>query len=262
MTDSAVALNPGPSSQIAQIEVRNNSKLITGTWRASPPFVSSAAQAVNANNLAQEAQTYVAAGIAAGLNTVTPASMEGIKLGSRLMVINADGTNVEQVIVSATTSKTLTATFASGKASNWLIYGLNVTETGSWTPVIAGSLGAGRQRYKVQQGNYVKSGNKVHVKGYVVLSAKDEATAGAIQISGLPFNPDPARDTYSVVSIGFYDGWAFAQGYSQFAGVVDPSLLGVIGLRKMGSGRPGTSVNATEMGGGAAIVFEATYYTY
>src|SRR5207245_11727106 len=96
----------------------------------------------------------------------------------------------------------------------------------------------------------------------VALSSKDSATSGAVQIIGLPFNPDPTRDTYSTVSIGFYDGWTFAAGYTQFAGVVDPSLLGVIGLRKMGSGRPGTSAAPAEMGATASIVFEATYYTH
>src|SRR2546422_11207161 len=55
------------------------------------------------------------------------------------------------------------------------------------------------------------------------------------------FNPDPTSNTYSTVSIGFYDGWRFEAGYSQFAGVIEPSPVGVIGLRKMGSGRPGRS---------------------
>jgi len=262
MTTSAIGVNHGPNAQISQIDVRNNSKLMTGAWKAAAPFMSETAQVVNANNLAQQAQTYVLAGISAGLNTVTPATMEGIKLGSRLMAINADGTNVEQVIVSATAGRTFTATFVSAKAANWLIYGLSTTESGRWTPVIAGSMTAGTQTYKVQQGSYVKSGNKVHIKGYVALSSKGGTTAGAIQIIGLPFNPDPSANTYSTVSIGFYDGWSFESGYSQFAGVIDPALLGIIGLRKMGSGRPGTSITPAEMGATASIIFEATYYTY
>src|SRR5439155_23790285 len=180
----------------------------------------------------------------------------------RLMAINADGTNIEQVIVSATAGSTFTASFASAKAANWLVYGLNTTESGVWTPVVAGSVTAGTQSYKVQQGNYVKSGNKVHVKGYIALSAKDRTTAGAVQIIGLPFNPDPTRNTYSTMAIGFYDGWTFAGGYTQFAGVVDPSPFGVIRLRKMGSGRPGTSVAPGEMAATASIIFEVTYYTY
>ena len=262
MTTSAIGVDYGPNPQISQIDIRNNSKLITGSWKAAAPFMSVTAQAVNANNLAQQAQTYVVASISAGPNTVTPASMEGIKLGGRLMAINADGTNVEQVIVRATAARTFVATFGSAKAANWLIYGLNTTESGTWTPAIVGSMTAGGQTYKVQQGNYVKSGNKVHVKGYLALSSKGGTTAGTIQIIGLPFNPDPTSNTYSTVSVGFYDGWRFEAGYSQFAGVIEPSPVGVIGLRKMGSGRPGTSVTAAEMGGTASIIFEATYYTY
>jgi hypothetical protein len=262
MTTSAIGIEYGSNPQISQIDIRNNSKLVTGPWKAAAPFINASPQALNANNLTQQAQTYVAAGILPGPNTVTPASMEGIKLGHRLMAINADGTNVEQTIVTSTSARTFAATFASAKAANWLIYGLNATESGIWTPTVVGAVTAGTQTYRVQQGNYVKSGNKVHIKGHLALSSKGGTTAGAVQITGLPFNPDPSSNTTSTVSIGFYDGWTFEPGYSQFAGVIDPSAVAIIGLRKMGSGRPGATVTAAEMGATATIIFEATYYTY
>ena len=56
--------------------------------------------------------TTVAASIAVGSETVTPASMTGITTGSILWVANSDGSNAEVVTVSGTTGTTFTATFA------------------------------------------------------------------------------------------------------------------------------------------------------
>ncbi len=63
----------------------------------------------------------VVAGIAAGVQTVTPTSMVGISVGVSVLARNAIGTNSEVVIVSATTPTTFTATFTSAKAGNWVV---------------------------------------------------------------------------------------------------------------------------------------------
>ena len=59
--------------------------------------------------------TTIAASIATGSQTVTPASMANITVGEVLTVVNADFTHSENLIVTAVTSTTFTAVFASTK---------------------------------------------------------------------------------------------------------------------------------------------------
>src|SRR3990167_4235347 len=63
-------------------------------------------------------------------------------------------------------------------------------EEGTWTPTVAGSSTAGSQTYSVQVGRYVKIGKLVTAQFYVVMTAKDGATAGNALISGLPFTAE------------------------------------------------------------------------
>lgn len=67
--------------------------------------------------------TTVAAAVAAGSHTVTPASMTGILLGITLDVTNANGSGSESVVVTAVTSTTFTATFVAAKAAGWTVRG-------------------------------------------------------------------------------------------------------------------------------------------
>lgn len=59
--------------------------------------------------------TTIAANVAIGAHTVTPASMLNITVGATLIVANSDTTHLEFVIVTAITGSTFTATFSSTK---------------------------------------------------------------------------------------------------------------------------------------------------
>lgn len=63
-----------------------------------------------------------------------------------------------------------------------------VYATGTFTPTIRGSSVAGTQTYLFQVGHYTRIGNICHIRGHVETSGSlDAATAGNIQIGGLPF---------------------------------------------------------------------------
>jgi len=80
---------------------------------------------VQLNDINQKANTKSTAGGAiVGANNITPDSMFGIANGDYLFCINLGGTNGEIVQVTAVTSTTFTATFASTKTSSFLINGV------------------------------------------------------------------------------------------------------------------------------------------
>jgi parallel beta-helix repeat protein len=59
--------------------------------------------------------TTIAADVAIGQQTVTPASMANIEVGATLIVANSDTSNLEYVVISAVTATTFTGIFASTK---------------------------------------------------------------------------------------------------------------------------------------------------
>lgn len=250
--------NPNKASGV---KIYGNSKLITGTYRTAAPFVASNANADLVNENEQEAATYAAAGLSAGVNTVTPASIEGIHPGTRLYAINEDGTNGEHVLVDGITATTFTATFASAKVANWLIYGKNGIETGTWTPVLVGSSTPGTQTYTVQAGKYRKDGNCVTLTGQIEISAKDVTTAGAVQITGLPFRNANIAGNTGVAHVAQFKGFTFPAGYPILAGTIAVND-NKIGLIRSGSANAPSTVQATEIAAPITLIFSATYFTY
>jgi len=68
-----------------------------------------------------QVNTTVAANIAVGSDTVTPASMTGIAVGSLLWVVNPSGTNGEVISVTAVAGTTFTATFTLTKTGPGIV---------------------------------------------------------------------------------------------------------------------------------------------
>src|SRR6185437_15958349 len=168
----------GATNPCSGIVIEGNEKLVTGTGKTAAPFFSASTLAIlRANKLRQVPQTYVSGALAAtGSQIVTPETMENIKVGTRLMARNADGSNTEQISITAITSTQLTATFASVKAANWVLLGITGwdEEEGTWTPVLAGATTAGANTYAADTfGKWQRRGNFVHVSGVIDISAKD-----------------------------------------------------------------------------------------
>lgn len=91
---------------------------------------------------------------------------------------------------------------------------------GTWTPTILGSVTPGSQTYTAQEGYYIRTGKMVHCWGRVVLSALDVATAGAVQIGGLPFAAKTTTAMGFAGSIGGASNLTHAAGYTQYGLVV------------------------------------------
>ena len=61
------------------------------------------------------------------------------------------------------------------------VHGLKI-ESGTFTPIIAGSTVAGSNTYNRQVGAYHKTGDKVHCEMSIILSAKDANMGGIFQL--------------------------------------------------------------------------------
>jgi hypothetical protein len=89
----------------------------------------------------------------------------------------------------ATTGTSITglAALAAGDVLTVVVLSTIGVESGSWTPVLAGSTVAGAHTYSTQLGTYALIGGLVYVKFNVALSAYDAACSGNMLITGLPF---------------------------------------------------------------------------
>jgi len=60
-------------------------------------------------------------------------------------------------------------------------------DEGNWTPVIQGTTTPGVNTYSTQVGRWIRVGNLILVSCFIIMSVKDAAMAGNIQVGGLPF---------------------------------------------------------------------------
>lgn len=222
---SAACINMigGASNTARAITISNNSKLVSGTYRTAGPFLSSTSANLKRINVKQTACTYAAAAqVGTGAITVTPASMEFVTVGTSLFCINDDGTNGEQIIVTAADATTFTATFASTKTANYIINGLvqSDQQVVAFTPTIegtTGTIGAGGT-YTTQIGRCQRIGNMAYVTVALTWSAVGSWT-GNMRIAGLPFTAlnNNAAMTWPLVAMSSTLAWT--AGKALVAGV-------------------------------------------
>lgn len=128
-----------------------------------------------------------------------------------------------------------------------------VGKMGTWTPVLIGSTTPGTQTYATQTGNYIRMGDMIFISMLLVLSAFDAATAGNIQITGLPFTlPSSFTNFVGAYSIGQWGGFTFAAGYTQLNAQTQ-SNDAIIRLLKGGSAKAAAFVVAGEVGAAATV---------
>lgn len=151
-----------------------------GTTNTEVVTITAIASTVNTNS---GSSTVAAPGSA----TITPVSMSGIKVGVSLQCANVGGGNAETVQVTATTSTTFTATFASTKTAGFTItskgpsFQAAFTKTHAASDPLCGAL-LGTQNFS---GNaaYIPTGNKLYVG--------DTLTAGdAFRLVIMTYNTD------------------------------------------------------------------------
>lgn len=134
-----------------------------------------------------------------------------------------------QTIARATAGDTIDATAANitlpakagvvlqtttGAGGYLIIARTQVDEEGTFTPTLRGSATAGTQTYSYQVGAYKRVGNVVHFSVNILLTAFDAATAGSLQIAGLPFTSRNTTNMNTPVAVG---KWKFNidAGYTQ-----------------------------------------------
>ena len=213
-TSSAIVYDFGPNERISGITIQSNSKVLTGAGKTATPFILSLQLPVfyRQGNVTQKEEQYVALAVGStGSQTVTPAAMDGITVGGTLLCVNSDGTNPEIVRVTAITSTTFTATFASTKSANWTLF----VQSYGWLPVMTGASTntPASWTYSVQQASYQLVGNRVIFDAIVTWSAT--GGTGQLQMS-LPFTAANVANKYSYASVslqgaaGIYTGTPFA----------------------------------------------------
>ena len=152
--------------------------------------------AVTADKLANSINTEIAANTA----KVTNATHTGDVTGATALTIAADAVDIAMLSATGTASS---STFLRGDNA-WA--GVTETETGTWTPVFAGSGTAGSFTYTAQIGHYTKIGNVVVAQFRVTISAISVAAAGYLYIQGLPENAYEYPGAVFSMSAGFLSG--------------------------------------------------------
>jgi hypothetical protein len=134
-------------------------------------------------------------------------------------------------------------------------------EEGSWTPTLEGSTTAGTQTYAVQLGRYIRTGNKVTVIGFIVLSAKDGATAGNIQIGGLPYATRNLTNLNPCLTIGFTNNLDVktAGGFTSVCGFASLNSTNIL-LYETGDNVNAAALPVARFGASSAIPFSMTYF--
>lgn len=259
---AAINFSGGNANRATGIVIEANSKILSGVGITPGVFVSGFSSSIRKNIIRQVAVTYSVAPATAGQVVITPATMESITVGTRLNAVNPDGTNGEDIFVTATTATTFTTVLTKSKTGNFHIYGATANDNveGKWTPTLGAAVN-GTHTYSVQAGQYFRQGNKVHVKGTITISAKDAAMTGDLRIIGMPFTSENVPNGNAIVHVSLFDGFTLLGGRTQIGGIIAPNSS-VIELRKYGSGTTLTPAQASDIPGATvSLLFDAVYYT-
>lgn len=130
--------------------------------------------------------------------------------------------------------------------------------TGSWTPVFAGSGTAGSYTYSKQLGAYEIHNGKVTLFGNLATSARPVAPTGSMTITGLPFAVSAGTTLAGACSVGQFGGITLDAGFTQL-GAQAPSNSLQINLYESGSAQATTPLPATNVAASSAFDFACTY---
>lgn len=131
---------------------------------------------------------------------------------------------------------------------------------GSFIPALRGSTVAGSNTYTTRTGQYIKMGRLVYVNIVIILSAKDGAMAGNVEVSNLPF---PALVTASIpmaLAVSQYNFITFTAGNTQLLFRIDNETdTSSASLLQSGSNQGATFIPAASIANDSVIFASGTY---
>jgi hypothetical protein len=130
-------------------------------------------------------------------------------------------------------------------------------QEGSFTPTIAGASTAGTQTYSSQIGRYIQIGNLVHVWIRVVMTAKDGATAGDIQVRGLPFTSSTITGIRYPATVE-YANLDLTAGKTQVVGLI-ASNVSVMTLAEVGDNVADANLAAAALQSASEVAIYGCY---
>ena len=134
-------------------------------------------------------------------------------------------------------------------------------EEGTWTGVYKSSDGVMTMSGSNTTGRYVKIGRFVHVSGYFVATANNNAnTSQILQLSGLPFTVAPNNTSYTTQAVAYYVSTSLTSGavIGHYAAVNDSVLIFQEMGIDTGNAQNMTVANLTADG---QMMVSASYYT-
>lgn len=128
-----------------------------------------------------------------------------------------------------------------------------LSEEGRWTPVL--SDGTDDATHSVQEGEFIRVGNIVHVFGRLTTTALGSVN-GNIRITGLPFKAHP-ESPEGVMNGGLSAGLALTNGESVVGAVIKDTRYIALGVWKASTGTQ--AMDATEWTADGDLLFHAVY---
>jgi len=127
----------------------------------------------------------------------------------------------------------------------------------SWTPTFASSGGGSQGAVTYADGHYSVVGKHCYVHGFMSI-AKGTLGAGAVSVTGLPFESSNQTNYYQYISIGEFDNIALGAGYTQlFLRIAPNSTTGT--LIKSGVSVVSASVNVADFPAPMGLRFSGVY---
>lgn len=129
---------------------------------------------------------------------------------------------------------------------------------GTWTPVVRGTGTAGAHTYSAQAGVYIKIGRIVHFNLVVILTAKDGAMAGGIQVTlPLTSNNDGVNSNAVVGRVKNVD---LSAGYTQYAAQVDAAAAS-LQIYQHGDNVDSSVLQAAALANDSRLYISGFYFT-
>lgn len=197
------------NSQVADFDTSGNLNMANA---AGPALMNEAATATNPTLVPNKADTDTGIGwVSADIGSLVAGGVSSLQFHTAGFSI-PDGVTAPSAVTGRaiiyvdTADGDLKVKFADGHTTVVADGAVQLQETGTWTPVVAGQTTAGTQTYSNQSGTYVRVGDMVTATFEFSMTAKDVTTDGNVRITGLPFAANSTTIISVAAAVASYDG--------------------------------------------------------